>query len=388
MVTANSAAEGLQRAKEQTFAVIISDQRMPEMTGLAFFEKVKPIQPNASRILVTGVLSLKTIIDAVNRGEIFRFLAKPWMREELLATVHNAWQRYSLVTANATLQAHTLKLNEELADANHRLAARYDTLRESHDTLDVAHFALRRNFDESLQLCHRLLDAYHPLLGQETRAVAEVCDRLITEGNLEAELAHTLKVSAWLHHIGLIGVSRELIHKARTHPAELTASERQQLEAAPARAQELAGFVDQLSQVGPTLRAQNERWDGNGFPDRLAGEMIPQAARLLAVTKAYVESGQTSSETLEVLTREAGKAYEPEAVRLLLKAVRPGKLPAQVREILFGELAPGMVLARDLFSATGLLLLPEGKRLDDGVLRKVQAYNFVNPITQRILVRA
>jgi len=388
ITTAGNAQEGLERASEQTFAVIISDQRMPEMTGLEFFKRAKKLQPSASRILITGVLSLTTIINAVNQGEIFRFLAKPWMREELLATVQNAHQRYALLAANNELQAETLKLNEELASANHKLAERFDNLKEDHASLDEAHFALRRNFDESLQLCHRLMEAYHPLLGQETRDVAELCDRIINLGQLEPKLAHTLKVSAWLHHIGLIGVPRELIHKARKDPLGLTSVERARFESAPEKAQELAKFVDQLAEVGATLRAQNERWDGRGYPDGLAGEMIPPAARLLAVVKAYVESGRTQAETLEMLMAESGKAFEPEAFRLLMKAVRPGKIPVQVKEILFGELAPGMVLARDLFSASGLLLLPEGKRLDEDTLRKIHSYNFVNPITQRILVRA
>ena len=69
---------------------------MTHMTGLEFFTKAKQIQPQASRILITGVVTMKVVIDAVNRGEIYRFLAKPWMREELIATIQNAVQRYQL----------------------------------------------------------------------------------------------------------------------------------------------------------------------------------------------------------------------------------------------------------------------------------------------------
>ena len=78
------AGEALEALKSDHFAVIVSDQRMPEMTGLEFLNESKSLQPNASRILITGVLTLNTVIDAVNKGEIFRFLAKPWIREELI----------------------------------------------------------------------------------------------------------------------------------------------------------------------------------------------------------------------------------------------------------------------------------------------------------------
>ena len=83
----SKAGEALEALKSDRFAVIVSDQRMPEMTGLEFLNESKSLQPNASRILITGVLTLNTVIDAVNKGEIFRFLAKPWIREELILSL-------------------------------------------------------------------------------------------------------------------------------------------------------------------------------------------------------------------------------------------------------------------------------------------------------------
>jgi DNA-binding NtrC family response regulator len=92
------ARQGAGLVARANFAVIISDQRMPEMTGLDFLTECKKHRPHASRILITAVLSLPTIIDAINKGEIFRFIAKPWLREELTATIRNAYQRYELIT--------------------------------------------------------------------------------------------------------------------------------------------------------------------------------------------------------------------------------------------------------------------------------------------------
>lgn len=97
---------------EHDIAVIISDQKMPEMPGHVFSIESRRLRPNASRILLTAVVSLPTVVDAINKGEIFRFVAKPWLREELLATVRNAVQRNELIMGNDELQAETQQRRE------------------------------------------------------------------------------------------------------------------------------------------------------------------------------------------------------------------------------------------------------------------------------------
>src|SRR6266571_8889026 len=114
VVACSSPIKALAILEERTFAVIISDQRMPEMLGLEFLVESRRIRPQASRILITAVLALPTIVDAINKGEIFRFVAKPWLREELIATVRNAVQRHELVIQNQQLHAETLDLNTQL----------------------------------------------------------------------------------------------------------------------------------------------------------------------------------------------------------------------------------------------------------------------------------
>ncbi|MBC7367653.1 MAG: response regulator, partial [Undibacterium sp.] len=124
VVACNSPLKALAVLADRDFAVIISDQRMPEMLGLDFLVESRRLRPRASRILITAVLALPTIVDAINRGEIFRFVAKPWLREELLATVRNAVQRHELITQNEALQLETQSLNARLVAANADLEAK------------------------------------------------------------------------------------------------------------------------------------------------------------------------------------------------------------------------------------------------------------------------
>ncbi|MBI3886018.1 MAG: response regulator, partial [Opitutae bacterium] len=128
VVACGSPLKALELVHQRVFAVILSDQRMPEMMGLDFLIACHKLQPHSSRILMTAVLSLPTIVEAINKGEIFRFIAKPWLREELTTTIKNAYQRFDLTVANEHLQKETTSLNARLQEANASLEARVKDL--------------------------------------------------------------------------------------------------------------------------------------------------------------------------------------------------------------------------------------------------------------------
>jgi CheY-like chemotaxis protein len=111
VMTHSNPLQALEALKKEAFSVIITDQQMPILTGLEFLAQARQIQPDATRILITAVLNLDTVIDAINKGEIYRFVVKPWLREELLATLKSAVQRYELTCRTHILQASTLAMN-------------------------------------------------------------------------------------------------------------------------------------------------------------------------------------------------------------------------------------------------------------------------------------
>jgi len=384
--TVSEPQQALELLRKHTCAVIISDQRMPEMTGLEFFAEAKRIQPNASRILITGVLNLKTIIDAVNKGEIFRFLAKPWIREELLATVNNAIQRFQLLEINRKLQEDTLKLNEQLAQTNHDLQERIRQLNTQQNELQEAHTALDRNFQQSIELFDRILASFCPILGQQAKAITHICEQMADAGNLGDEEQRTLEVAAPLQNIGLIGVHREIIYKMLRCPETLEDEEQQAIHNHPAHGETLANFGHKLRQVGAVIRAHHERWDGKGYPDGLSGESIPHPARLLAVAVYYVECGLPRQEAMEAILENSGKAFDPEAVRLFLKATQQAQLPRQVREVLLDELRPGLTLAAAIHSPTGLLLVPQNETLSESTVRRIKQHDEAVGFHDRLLV--
>ena len=386
VTTAPNAVEGLARMKEKEFSVVITDQQMPMLTGLEFLTMVREMQPDTTRILITAVLSLSTVIDSINKGEIYRFIVKPWLREELLVTVKNAVLRYEMICRNQTLQVATLAMNEKLVTLNAELETQLNKVAEQNGQLETLNAAMQENLQHSVELCLKTMQTFYPTLGSQARRVYELC-RAMGEGvQLSPEERQILEVSAWLHDIGLVGVPRQLIKRWEESPGNHTMAERDIVQQHPILGEELAGFANSLRGVGAIIRAHHECFDGAGYPDRLAGAEIPWLARLLGVAVAYSESRADGATTLEMIKQARGSAFDPEAVRALLRSLPQATVHKRQRELLLSELKPGMVLACGIYTANGMLLIPDGERLTEPFIDKLNNHNRVSPIHQSLLV--
>jgi len=343
---------------KESFSVVISDQFMPRMDGLAFLTEAKKRQPNTARVLMTGIVTVDVTIDAINKGDIFRFLTKPWSNEDLMATVQNGINRFELLEENRRLQEHTQQLNAQL----------------------------NANFTQSLDLCRRLIVTFSPLLGKCTEAVEQICDRFCQMDIFTAEEKEILRVSATLHNIGLLGVPRDILATALHRPKELSSEQLSIVENHPVYGQELAAFVGHLAGVGEVIRSHHERWDGSGYPDGLRESAIPRPARFLAVAAGYVESRYSEGDAVSVIVNGSGKAFSPEAVRAFMTLSENANLPRRVKEILPKQLRPGMSLAKPLHSPSGLLLVPEGHTLTRKMLERIKGHEVLDNVRDRLLV--
>ncbi len=121
ILTANSGQEGLEILKKNEVDVIVSDQRMPGMTGVEFLGKAKEIYPDTVRIVLSGYTELQSVMDAVNEGAIYKFLMKPWDDKQLRAHIEEAFHRKEMADENRRLDLEVRTANFELAVANRRL---------------------------------------------------------------------------------------------------------------------------------------------------------------------------------------------------------------------------------------------------------------------------
>lgn len=386
VVTTMDPEVALQELKAQEFAVVISDQRMPTMSGLELLAQARAIQPDATRILITAVLSLDTVLDAINKGEIYRFIVKPWLREELLVTMKNAVHRYELIRQNTRLQAGTQAMNQQLVELNRSLEQQVKLVAQQNSQLAGINETLEQNLLHSIELSVHMMETFYPMLGAQARRVAQLCRSMGQVLHLQRDETLILESAAMLHDIGLVGASRKLIHRWQEEPAALDVAQRALIEQHPILGQELATFGSGLEQVGVIIRAHHERFDGTGYPDQLRGENIPWLARLLAVAVAFASAKLTREDAIEQIKMGAGSLFDPEAVRIFLRAVVLAPLPRKEKQVLLSELRPGMVLARGIYTPGGILLVPEGQQLNATFIEKLLNHNRIQPINQSLVV--
>src|ERR1044071_1111887 len=120
---ATSAAEGMEILHKEEVHVVMTDQRMPATTGVEFLKHVRGEAPEAVRLLFTGYADIHAVIDAINQGNVYRYITKPWDPDELQTVIREACERYDLIVTRKELMAELERTNQELREANELKAA-------------------------------------------------------------------------------------------------------------------------------------------------------------------------------------------------------------------------------------------------------------------------
>ncbi|MDP2756950.1 MAG: HD domain-containing protein [Desulfurivibrionaceae bacterium] len=398
--TAPSGAKGLEiLAREGGVGVIVSDQRMPEMSGVDFLEKSKAISPQSIRILLTGYADVNAAIDAINRGSTFRYLNKPWNDEELVQTVMGALQMYRLLSENKRLGAIVKQQNAELQKWNTELSTIVQEqtmeLQKSYDSVRAINSRLRANFKNTIVAFSGLIELRDTRMRAHSRNVAEVSVNVAKQLGLENEERETIMVGALLHDIGKIGIP-DLMLARETEQMNFT--EREEYLQHPVRGQAAIDRIEELREAGLLIRAHHESYDGNGFPDGLKKADIPLGARIITLAdyidkKIRIAMGGTG---FELLRKEVdlmkGTFFDPKLIPVVFeqaeafyKKNRPRTDHIEI-ELLPNDLQEGMEASRDVFSGTGILLLTKGTVLAASSIMLLKRYYELDAPNQGVFV--
>jgi response regulator RpfG family c-di-GMP phosphodiesterase len=382
VVAAESGQAGLDLLETEPIDLVISDMRMPHMDGVVFLEHVRQRKPDILRLLLTGYADIASITGAINRGEIYRYIAKPWDDTDIILTVQDALDRSALLLEKKRLEAVVTAQNEELKIVNASLEvkvqARTAELKQANDRL-------KSNFLTSIKMFTALIELRDNRLAGHSRRVADTARRLAHALSMDNKQVQEVFVAGLLHAIGMVGFDDELL---QTPVASLTPRQLEVFRKHPARAEQLLMPLVELKSTVEIIAAQLERFDGAGYPQGLPGKHIALGARILAVASDYdglqlglLEPRQLGRQEAQDLIRQrSGQRYDPAVVTAFLDIFRDlaqDDLPvsaATTRAVASRELAAGMVLARDMTSPTGLLLLTAGHVLDDAVIRKIAGF--------------
>jgi len=403
ILTASSGQEGLELLQkgEKPVSLIISDQRMPKMTGAEFLEKAKDIFPEAIRFLLTGYSDMDAIVDAVNKGEIHRYLAKPWNDRDLLIQVQYSLEQYELVLENRRLLKLTTRQNNELNELNKdlekKVAERTQEIRQKNNELEEVNTKLEKSFVNTIRLMSALVTTLNPTLGNYMGHSAQLAREVAEEYGLGKEELEQIEMAAMIHDIGLLGLPERLLEK---DAKDMNANEFKMFSFHPLIASTCLEPVEQLRAASKTILHHHECYDGSGFPNGLKGSEIPLGSRIIGAVSDYCKIVSTlpqdarriinkskkflGGETInievteperlleevakKILLRGAHKRYDFEVVTHLIKKTGASEKTAQAKQskesraqcVGFDKLQEGMVLMGDLRLKDGRLLLANG----------------------------
>lgn len=383
---AEGGQEGLKVMEEHEIDLVISDMRMPEMSGAEFLEKVAAKWPSTVRILLTGYSDISSTIDAVNKGKIFQYISKPWDDNEIKLSVERALEKKFLEKERQRLIALTNKQNEELKEFNKNLEfqvkQRTEEIQQTMDMLDAAHQSLKDGYVASIGVLSHVIEMRECTQGVHLRNVPDYAQKMGLRMGMDEVEAQQLLFAAQLRNAGKIVLSDELVGK----PFSLLSKEdREAVIKSAVVSEAVIMTLTPLQEASTIIRHQHERFDGKGFPDKLKGEKIPLGARILAVVNDYeaLNAGYLSANHMgskaakEFLTMNCSKRYDTDVVKEFFKLLAEEDANAQEENVSLvpsGSLKAGMVLARDLVNSSGVLMLSKGYVLDEAIIDKVQRF--------------
>lgn len=349
--TALGPEEGLEAlASKGPYAVVVSDMRMPGMDGAQFLSKVKQTTPETVRIMLTGNSDQDTAIQAVNEGNIFRFLTKPCPPETLTKTLDAGIEQYRLVTAEKELLEKTLR--------------------------------------GSIKILTDVLSLTNPVaFGRASRmlsVVRKICSQMGIKKSWQLEIA------VMLSQIGCVTVPTDTLEKCY-HGRSLSKEESDMLKKHPSVGRDLVRNIPRLESVADAIAYQEKCFDGSGLPeDSVAGKDIPIGARILKVALDYDTLRWSGLKDVDAIVglRERPGRYDAD-ILTALEATIGFEEALEVREIKLEELTISMILAADVISTDGALLVSKGQDVTPSMCERLKNFSRNRRIEEpiRVLVR-
>ncbi|HEX8949801.1 MAG TPA: HD domain-containing phosphohydrolase [Dissulfurispiraceae bacterium] len=280
-ITVSNAAEALEALASGEVSVIVSDNMMPGITGIELLQQAKAVSPESVRILITGHADLQSAVDAINKGEVYRFLTKPWDDEEFKSIVLNALDRHKII------------------------------------------LSLKRADEATLLSLAQAIELKDPYTRGHCDRVARYAVRIAEALGLTKEEQEYVKYGSWLHDCGKIGVPESILnHKGPLSPEQMEIVRNHSRWGADIV--RLAQLPDAVINI---ILYHHERFDGKGYPSGLKGKGIPLEARIATVADVYdaltsdrpYRSKVSHEKAKEFILSFSGQFFDPEIVETFVR---------------------------------------------------------------------
>jgi response regulator RpfG family c-di-GMP phosphodiesterase len=290
-LTASSGAEAIRLLEQHDVAILITDQRMPEITGLELLKRTAELRPQMVRILLTGYTDVEALVEAINSGLVYMYVSKPWNIEDLRLRVGRACEHYQNNKSRQVLAGANQRLLLKLSEIKLGVVTALTEMLKTRDKHEYAH-ALRVR-DYSTMIAAKL-------------GVGE-------------EQEEELSLAAMLHDLGRIDYSRNGVG---VQPSGL-----EHVIEAHARCEaKLLFAIPELANVAEIVSGYRENYDGTGLPRGLRAEQIPMPCRILRLADEYDQMilpkalpSMTHDEAMRFLIQRSGKQFDPQVIEVLSK---------------------------------------------------------------------
>ncbi|MCG8426241.1 MAG: response regulator [Chromatiales bacterium] len=381
---ADSGAAALELLEQTQVDVVVSDMRMPNMTGAELLTQIANRWPETARIVLTGYADLGDAIEAINKGNIYRYISKPWDEDDLRRTVQQAAEQIRLTFENKRLLQLSDRQNMQLKVLNteleKRVEERTEELRMTAEKLDIAYSDLEASYTKTVEIFARFIEQRTSILSGHGNRVAKLAKALAKRLHLDEREIQDIYTAGLLHDLGKLVLPDSVVERPLS---ELTEEESRVMKKHPLLGEAALTEIPSLVPCARLIRGHHERYDGKGYPDGLFGDHIPLGARVLAVVEDYdelcmgvvVEHAHTPSEALQYLRAHVETRYDPDVVKAFIVMMEEDvTLSVPPSELCIGtdDLKPGMILTRDLMSVDGMLLLTAGHALAESTIKKIR----------------
>ncbi len=318
---ASSGTDAMRRIRNRVPHVIIAGHRPPDLDAPAFLEATIAHAPEALRIALVDSPDDAVELDfrPANAGTIIRFVARPHERSRLTALISEAVKLIGLIEESRTL---TRRLAAEHKQLQLRQTLLDVVVKERTNELEDSYLKLKAANRQALFGLAEAIEAKDPYTKGHCGRVAAYTLVLAREAGYPDDGLETLEFGAFLHDIGKIGIRDAVLLK----PGPLDDAEWIHMREHPVKGYEIALKIEMLKPIISAVRNHHERWDGTGYPDKLKGDAIPLAARLVAIADAFdamitdrpYKNGLPLAECKLLLRKHAGGMFDPELIETFI----------------------------------------------------------------------
>jgi len=303
-----SAEEALEALRRREFDLVVSDIMMGGISGIEMIPQVGPLAPDALVIMISGVQTIESAIDALRAGA-FDYIMKPFDIQHVEAVVRRAVEHHALRVAKRRYEGYLQQM------VTRRTAE-----------LDKALSSLENAYRTTLKALTAALETRDLETHGHSERVVNFSLRLGCEMGLGAEELRSLEFGSLLHDIGKIGVPDAILRK----PARLTADEWTKMREHPLHGQKILGGIQFLEGASRVVAQHHEKWDGSGYPHGLRGEEIDLNARIFAVADAFdaitsdrvYRRGRSYEDAAAELDAFSGTQFDPDVVAAFHRVAR------------------------------------------------------------------